>query len=108
MIPAAASRPRVLVADGQEISLNGLLRILEKANCEVNEARTTEDLRSKLRHPLPDVLVIDYSSLKDFEPDDVIGIRQQFAALPLMIVTSDRDKKTILRIRRKRYPRISI
>jgi DNA-binding NarL/FixJ family response regulator len=98
VIPAAASRPRVLVADGQEVSLNGLLRILEQANCEVNEARTTEDLRSKLRHPLPDVLIIDYSSLKDFEPDDVIGIRQQFAALPLMVITSERDKKTILRI----------
>lgn len=98
MIPAASSRPRVLVADGQEVSLNGLLRILERATWEVNDAKTTEELRSKLRHPLPDVLIVDYSSLKDFEADDVIGIRQQFEKLPVMVVTSDRDKKTILRI----------
>jgi DNA-binding NarL/FixJ family response regulator len=97
MIPAAASRPRVLVADGQDVTLHGLLRILEKT-CEVNDVKNAEDLRLQLKHPLPHVLIIDYSSLKDFLPDDLIAIRQQFDTLPLMVVTSNRDKKTILRI----------
>jgi len=98
MATAITSRPRILIADGQEVTLNGLIHILAKNSCDVVEARSIDDLRLKLKIPLPDLLIVDYSSLKDFTPDDVIGLRQQHELLPLMIVTSHHDKKTILRI----------
>jgi DNA-binding NarL/FixJ family response regulator len=98
MAIATSSRPKILIADGQEITLNGFTRILEKNSCDVSDVKTSDDLVSKLRVPLPDLLIIDYTSVKDFTSDDLAGLRQQHDALPLMIVTSHRDKKTILKI----------
>lgn len=98
MAANTSSRPRILIADSQEVTLNGLMRILEKNSCDVNDVRSNSDLLSMLRIPLPDLLVIDYASLKEFAADDLIGLRQQYDALPLMVVTANRDKKTILKI----------
>lgn len=98
MAADTSSRPRILIADSQEVTLNGLMRILEKNSCDVNDVRSNSDLLSMLRIPLPDLLVIDYASLKEFAADDLIGLRQQYDALPLMVVTANRDKKTILKI----------
>lgn len=93
-----SARPRIFVADGQEITLHGLLRILERNACDVTPLRNNEDLITKLVIPLPDLLIIDYASIRDFNADDITSLRQQYDVLPLMIVTSHRDKKTILRI----------
>lgn len=98
MTTVTSTRPRILVADGQEITLNGFLHILERNACDVHAARNGNELFSKLVNPLPDVLVVDYASLKDFDADDLNRLRERFENLPLMIVTSHRDKKTILRI----------
>lgn len=92
-----ATRPRVLIADGQEITLNGLLRILEKNSCDVTTVNNRSDLVTRLA-PLPDLLVVDHASLKGFETDDLNSLREQYEQLPLMIITSNRDKKTILKI----------
>jgi DNA-binding NarL/FixJ family response regulator len=96
MATPRSSRTRVLVADGQELTLNGIAHVL--ANYEVTEARTHDDIRLKLKYPLPDLFIADYNSVKEFSPDDLIGIRQQFEALPVIAVTSNRDKKVILRL----------
>jgi len=98
MTSTRSSQPVILVADGQDFARNGFVHILSKHACDVKEARTNEELRVKLNRPLPDLLVIDYLSLKDVTADDVISLRQQYDTLPLMVVTSHHDKKVILRI----------
>jgi DNA-binding NarL/FixJ family response regulator len=98
MASTTSSRPRILIADSHDVALNGLFRILAKNGCDVREARTNEELLSKLKVPLPDLLIIDYASLKECTPDDLIALRQQFDTLQLMVITSHRDKKTIIRI----------
>lgn len=98
MTTTASTRPRILVADGQEITLNGFMRILERNACDVSSSQSGNELLSKLKHPLPDLLIVDYASLKDFEADDLGKLRGEFETLPLMVVTSQRDKKTTLSI----------
>ncbi len=98
MATTISTRPRIVIADGQEITLNGFLRILERNACDVSGVKTGKDLSLKLVIPLPDLVIVDYASVKDFSVDDLNGLRQQYDLLPLMIVTSQRDKKTVLKI----------
>lgn len=99
MATPRSSRPRVLVADGQELTLNGIMHVLAKvAGYEVTDAKTHDDIRLKLKYPLPDLFIADYSSVREFSPDHLIGIRQQYETLPLIAVTANRDKKVILRL----------
>ncbi|MEI9917715.1 MAG: response regulator transcription factor [Bacteroidota bacterium] len=98
MSPMITSRPRIMIADGQELTLHGLVRILEKNACDVIDIRSVNDLQLKLKESLPDVLIIDYGTLNDFAVEDLISVRQQHVLLPLMMVTSHRDKKTILKV----------
>jgi DNA-binding NarL/FixJ family response regulator len=91
-------RARVLIADGQDLTVNGITHVLAKANYEVSDVRSHDDLRLKLKHPLPDLFIVDYNSLRDFSFEDLIGTRQQFESLPVIAITSNRDKKIILRL----------
>lgn len=93
------SRPRVLIADGQDLTLSGISHVLSKASgYDVTVSRSNEDLRLKLKHPLPDLFIVDYNSLKDFSAEELIGIRQQFETLPVIAITSNRDRKIILKL----------
>jgi DNA-binding NarL/FixJ family response regulator len=99
MAAPRSSRPRVLVADGQELTRNGIIHVLSKgASYEVTEAKSHDDIQLRLKYPLPDLFIADYNSIKEFSADELIGIRQQFEMLPLIAVTSNRDKKVILRL----------
>lgn len=101
MVMAAprSSRPKVLVADGQELTLNGITHALAKGSgYEVADARTHDDIRLKLKHPLPDLFIADYNSVKEFSHEGMVAIRQQFEMLPMIAITSARDKKVILRL----------
>ncbi|HMJ71543.1 MAG TPA: response regulator transcription factor [Cyclobacteriaceae bacterium] len=94
----ASSRPRVIVADGQDLTLNGIALVLTKRSCDVTEARNYGELRLKLKHPLPDLFIVDYNSIKDFSFEELIGIRQQYKSLPIIAITSNREKKIILNL----------
>lgn len=99
MAAARKSRFRVLIADGQDLTRNGIAHVFAKGQgFEATKARNRDELRLHLRHPLPDLFIADYNSIPEFSADDLIEVRQQFDTLPVMAITSDGDKKVILRL----------
>ncbi|HZY79343.1 MAG TPA: response regulator transcription factor [Cyclobacteriaceae bacterium] len=97
MPPVRTSPARILIADGQDLTLRGIIQLLSKS-CDVSETRTIDDLNLRLKYPLPDLFIIDYNSIREFNSDNLITIRQQFETLPIIAITSNRDKKTILKL----------
>jgi DNA-binding NarL/FixJ family response regulator len=93
-----SSRPRVVVADGQDLTLNGIAHVLTKRSYDVTDARSHDEIRLKLKHPLPDLFIVDYNSVTDLSFDELIGIRQQYESLPIIAITGNRDKKIILKL----------
>jgi len=85
----------VLVADGQDLTLRGIIQLLSKS-CDIVDARTREDIDLRLKYPLPDLFIVDYCSLKDFSPDNLVTVRQQFETLPVIAITNNPNKKVIL------------
>jgi DNA-binding NarL/FixJ family response regulator len=93
-----SQRPRVLVADGHDLTLNGITHVLSGGSYEITGIRNNEDLRLKLKHPLPELLIIDFNSVRGISADDLINIRQLYDSMPIVALTANRDKKIILKL----------
>lgn len=89
-------RPCVLIADGQELTLNGLVHLLGMTY-EVAEAKNAPELVMRLKKT-PGLLVIDYNTLTDFSADALIELHQSSESLPIMVVTASHDRRVILKI----------
>jgi DNA-binding NarL/FixJ family response regulator len=97
-MPAIRSpRPKALVADGQDLTLRGVVQLLSKS-FDISEARTRDDVDEMLKKPFPDLFIADYSSMRDFSAEDMINVRKQFEQLTVLAITSNRDKKAILKL----------
>jgi DNA-binding NarL/FixJ family response regulator len=91
---------KILLADSQVLTAAGLISILsEKADLlisgEVTNPSTLEELMN--RH-LPDLLIVDYNIPGFISSAVLSGLRIDFPQTNVLVISSDNDKASILRV----------
>ena len=91
---------KILLADSQVLTAAGLISILsEKADLLISgEVTTSSHLEELMNRHLPDLLIVDYNLPGYISPGVLAGLRIDFPQTNVLVVSSDNDKASILRV----------
>lgn len=91
---------RVLLADRQALAVAGLRQMLSATDKFeiVAETSDADELEHLLNKVLPDVLVLDYASLKNFSVIACLKTIRNHPFLKVLVITADSDSQSILSI----------
>jgi two-component system invasion response regulator UvrY len=91
---------RVLLADSQALAIAGLRQILSATGKFEIVAETSDanELERLLHDFSPQLLVLDYSNLKNFSVTTCLKIIRNHPFLSILVITSDSNAKSILSI----------
>jgi two-component system invasion response regulator UvrY len=90
----------ILVADNQPLTLAGLRSFLEGRTDMyiIDRVDHAKNLISAVEQHSPDLLIVDYNNPGFISVDDLDRLTHQFPGLSILIISSDNDKGTILRV----------
>jgi DNA-binding NarL/FixJ family response regulator len=90
----------ILVADNQPLTLAGLISFLEGRTDMyiIDQVTHPKNLVTVVEQHNPDLLIVDYNIPGFVTADDLERLIQQIPGLNVLIISSDNDKSTILRV----------
>lgn len=91
---------KILLADSQVLTAAGLINILsEKADLLISgEVTTSSHLEELMNRHLPDLLIVDYNIPGYISPGVLPSLRIDFPQTNVLVISSDNDKASILRV----------
>lgn len=89
---------KVLLADRQQLTVEGIRQILttNSAFTIVGVAYDIASIEQQLQAHHPDILVLDYHTLKDFSPEYYRRLISRFSALKVFVITAACERAQIL------------
>jgi DNA-binding NarL/FixJ family response regulator len=90
----------ILLVDYQAVVRSGLRFWLESALdfSAIYEAESALQLKSVLKESAVDIVIVDYINLPDFDISDFAVIQNQFPNTSFIILSSDQDNSSVLKI----------
>lgn len=91
---------KVLLADAQPLTRAGLKYLLEsrKDIAVAGEVSERSALLKQIKTVRPDLLIIDYKFLSNFDVEDLFLIKETSPATEVIAISSDSDKVSILKV----------
>lgn len=88
----------IILADNQALTAAGIKYLFSgKKQLSILEAVKKEEL-FRLADRSPALVIMDYRSIDNFRPTHMAELRQRFTGVPVLVITSDEDKATILKV----------
>jgi DNA-binding NarL/FixJ family response regulator len=90
---------KVIIADAQMIIRIGLKKIISDADnivC-INEVCNVQELLNAINIEKPDVIILDYLQIGDFEVSILEKIKTKYPSIEFLIISSDNKKEGILK-----------
>jgi DNA-binding NarL/FixJ family response regulator len=88
----------IILADNQALTMHGIKSLLYKnGKNDVVVVTDKHALFHSFSHPTV-LAIIDYLSLRDFEASDVQMLKEKNSAIPILVITSDQNKNSILQV----------
>lgn len=91
-----APRREIVLADGQPLAVAGAKFFLGAAYAFREVQARAELFAAVQRQPL--LAIIDYTTVAGFRPADMAALRSEVPALPLLVLTQDQSKESILEV----------
>lgn len=91
---------RILLADKQALTAAGLIAILNERDdvTIVGQVPASESLNGLLDEHKPELLIVDYNLTGYINPDELPTLRSRFPQTNVLVISSDDDKASILRV----------
>ncbi|MDF9798072.1 DNA-binding NarL/FixJ family response regulator [Catalinimonas alkaloidigena] len=91
---------KVFVADHQELAVAGIKQLLsrEKQFEIIGQTSSKRMLEKSLQLYTPDILVLDYANLRDFNLNDCLNLSAAYPYLKVFIITADQHQKRIMQV----------
>ncbi len=89
---------KVLIADAHFLTREGLKFLISNQHDYLitGEAKDNKALNESLNVALPDILIMDYNAGNCFSIHDLIGIREKYPAIGILVISNNINKKDIL------------
>jgi DNA-binding NarL/FixJ family response regulator len=93
---------KALVADNQLLTQKGIVSLLKETNYfnEIDIALSKDELLDHLSKKKYNLLIIDFEYLDINELDDIKQIIQNFPETRILIISDNKDKETILKLKK--------